>query len=343
MSRPVSRQTAQSGSRPGTQGGTGTRPGTSGTAVTTELDDELNEFDDSVEGLEGRLGVLNNRRDEILRTLHAVEHALETKGSDVSKQECVIGEAHLQHALQNKFVAKQTPKSAITINGKLTFRAREKADELFDLLDTNDDGYLEFEDFRAMKSIVSPFGVVHDAQYLNIESWKLYLYDIGIMTIAGKVNKKDFFKYRLHVEHQRPLEKELLLVKLGTLPHLQQRWIHLKGIIDEVMHLREDTGINENLGDLLDVEDMIYILSNVDVIAPRYDILTLLHRRAIHGRNMDELLRNALTRQIGHDADHFAPLLESGHMPEKFVEMNLSVRLLRPSRGGGRGARINIT
>eukprot|EP01041_Mallomonas_annulata_P009656 gene9656-20082_t len=75
---------------------------------------------------------LKLRKSELKNLLAAVEESLIDSG----------------HLVRQNFQKSGPPQNGIRIKGKLSFRGEEKAKELFDILDSNNDGWLSFEDFR---------------------------------------------------------------------------------------------------------------------------------------------------------------------------------------------------
>lgn len=92
-------------------------------------------------------------------------------------------------------------------------------------MDEDQDGYLIFEDFRAMKNISVDGNMTHQEEFLNIEAWKMYMNDIGVPPDEfGRVDVHKTVKYRTIIEPLQPLQKELEIRKLGYLPREQKLW-----------------------------------------------------------------------------------------------------------------------
>ena len=58
-------------------------------------------------------------------------------------------------------------------------------------------------------------GLNHYPEYSNWESWRMYMKDLGVRCDRlGRVNLKEFTKYRAIVESKQPLARELNIVRL---------------------------------------------------------------------------------------------------------------------------------
>ena len=73
------------------------------------------------------------QKQEILLLLGAVEEQLCEGDGSLARE---------------NLMQKKKPMNGIRINGQLSFRGTDKARELFRLLDSDNDGFMSFEDFR---------------------------------------------------------------------------------------------------------------------------------------------------------------------------------------------------
>lgn len=261
------------------------------------------------ESLDERLARLKQKRDEILSRIKLIDSALLEDGVAIEYEE---GGLVPTGGNSNKPppATSFNPQSGIRINGKLSFRGLEKASEYFDRLDEDNDGLLGFGDFRALTSITQPYGVVHNPEYLDWNAWKIYMDDLGVKTdSAGKVNREGFNEYRKVIELEQPLAAELRILGLSYLPKLQSQWRVINAMIQDVYHHRQISGTNRDIGNMLDLDDVAYVLGNADIIFTRREFILNMLNRAPFELVMGELLRKSFRRYFAHSNEVFAHLM----------------------------------
>ena len=69
--------------------------------------------------------------------------------------------------IEKENVEKPKIQTGIRLNNQLSFRGRDTSKRYFDHLDEDKDGYLKYDDFRAMKAISTPNGIAHQSEYLS--------------------------------------------------------------------------------------------------------------------------------------------------------------------------------
>ena len=168
-----------------------------------ESDEELPEED-----LGEKLQRLYLQRDDLYINLKAVDEALGELGYTVDSQDVKA--------------MKRQAQTGIRIKGKLSFRGRQMAAEYFRFLDQDRDGYLCWEDLRAMRALAegaaNRLGLLHEQEFLTWESWRMYMDDAGIGTDKyGRMDLENFVKLRELIEMRQPLARELAraAVQLG--------------------------------------------------------------------------------------------------------------------------------
>lgn len=103
---------------------------------------------------EEQVTLLGERQGELEEQLAAVEDALRELGC-YENSDGIFAPTPVS----------RQPQSGIQINNKLSFRGIQKSLEYFDRLDEDNDGFLTFEDFRAMRSNAKHVGIVHEHHY----------------------------------------------------------------------------------------------------------------------------------------------------------------------------------
>ena len=81
---------------------------------------------------------LQVKADELRAMIAAIDDSLKEQGLDLVSAEERKGKQ------QRSFM----PQSGIRINGQLSFRGKQMAEEYFRRLDENEDGFLDFTEFR---------------------------------------------------------------------------------------------------------------------------------------------------------------------------------------------------
>lgn len=83
-----------------------------------------------------RLAMLQKREEDLSALLESVDVSLQEMGFQVSIKP------------SSSKTTTMMPQTGINIGGQLSFRGKEKAAEYFNLIDTDKDGYVNFEDLR---------------------------------------------------------------------------------------------------------------------------------------------------------------------------------------------------
>jgi hypothetical protein len=275
-------------------------------------EDYLDEEDDPVSI---RLQRLMDRKEDLLSNLESVDVSLaklgykvETKATQEMKKQLLTG---------------------IRINNKLSFRGEEMARLYFDYLDEDKDGYLKWEDFRAMRTIEADFvgemfGMLHEPEYSNFESWCMFMKDLGIKSDRyGRVNLKEFIKYRRLVEMRRPLAKELGIVKLGYLPPTLSLWSKLKTIVKERLEDLSEAKRANVIERGFTFDDIHYLLSNVGITYtyPEY-LENMLARASLE--NLHESLQNKFMKARYAQANStYSDALAKGAIPQHTIKLEI--------------------
>ena len=140
------------------------------------------ESDEEVSG-ELKLKRLLDRKEELIENLNGVDASLAKLGYHVDNRATKEAKRQLQ--------------SGIRMKNKLSFRGEEMCKEYFEHLDEDNDGFLVWEDFRAMRTLGADFepelgGLNHYTEYSNWESWRMYMKDLGVRCDKlGRVNLKN--------------------------------------------------------------------------------------------------------------------------------------------------------
>eukprot|EP01034_Spumella_vulgaris_P026911 gene26911-33559_t len=147
-----------------------------------------------------------------------------------------------------------------------------------------------------MKAFTSPDGIVHEAQYSNWESWKLFLTDNDIhVTPRGQLDEENFIKYREVIENIQPLSTELQYLKLGYLPNKLKDWALFKQLWREILALREykKTPLQkaQEPDDSMVFEDLSFILSNSGLSYSKPEIAGMMYQRVKKQFLMSDLIR----------------------------------------------------
>jgi hypothetical protein len=236
-----------------------------------------------------RMARLKKHKEELILRIHSIDMILAEEGIPVSYSLDSIVPRHGIHATRT---TQTNPSSGIRINNELSFRGKQKAGEYFDRLDEDHDGYLTFDDFRAMISLTNADALVSDStssntsdnvgvdgaagksslnsnyHYRNWEAWRLYMDDLGVKTdMFGRMDKEGFIKYRSRVELSLPLSKELEKLGLPLLPRELAIWQQMKGLIQDIYRHRKLTHLGvshqHSFNPRLDLNDVAFILANL--------------------------------------------------------------------------------
>jgi len=243
-------------------------------------------------------------------------------------------EALAQRLIEKENAEKPKIQTGIRLDNQLSFRGRDTSKRYFDHLDEDKDGYLKYDDFRAMKAISTPNGIAHQSEYLSIQSWKMFLSDMGIKYDEyDRVNIDEFIKFRRIIEPDTPIEKELEKIGIGFLPYYLHIWKNLKEMINEVIthrrRIREQicrmVGPDEEhveyqsiskLDDPLTLDEVSFILTNCGIIYSRVEYIRAMVDRATHGKIMEHLLRRFLFANLTNDEGEHNVILKT-HEPGK--------------------------
>ena len=294
-----------------------------------KLEDEIKILQD--ETPETKIMRLKNKREELLSLIRSIDDSLAEDGYVIDP----INSDIILDPRQSSSIAKQAGgQTGIRINGVLSFRGQEKAEEYFQRMDEDGDGFLSFQDFRAMKACVHDYGIAHEPEYLDWEAWRMYMDDIGVKTNSkGLVDVTGFIKYRYAVESSRPLARELAAQKLGFLPHNQDIWTKLKVLAAEIYTHRKITGTNQAIGELLDLDDVAFMLTNVGIVYGRHELVLNMIHRARCQLLAESLQRKSLRTKYGQSPHRYAQMLADGVIRSKDLVLTLNdAKLVHPSK-----------
>lgn len=277
----------------------------------TDSDEE--EF---VESPEVRLRRLVDRKEDLIENLNGVDANL----------------AKLGYQIDNRAVkqAKRQLQSGIRMKNKLSFRGEQMCAEYFAYLDEDNDGYLVWEDFRAMRTLAADFvpevgGFNHNPEFGSWESWRMYMKGLGVACDhLGRVNLKEFIKYRAIVEPKQPLARELEVLRLGFLPHTLALWKKINGMIHELLTQKTEPSRKDAVdGRGLAFEDIHYILSNVGITYTFPEYLTHMETRAQLENLHESLHRRFLKLRYHQSPARYSQMLEEGNISQRPIALTI--------------------
>mmetsp|Transcript_746 Transcript_746/g.1286 ORF Transcript_746/g.1286 Transcript_746/m.1286 type:complete len:822 (-) Transcript_746:261-2726(-) len=226
---------------------------------------------------------------------------------------------------------KAPPNSGIRMKGKLSFRGKEKAEEYFDLMDVDNDGLLNFQDFRAIRGFSDPFGLTNATEVQSCESWRLFMDDCGLTPNSmGGIGKDVFRRYRDSLEQIQPMSDELVWLHMGFLPPKQKHWAFCKYLLNEQLDFREsrlppirEAGPRD---EIFVAEDLSYFFATAgkSTTCSKIEIAILMYERTLKRRLLDELLFKYSKRNLA-KPDFGFKLDEDGYLQLKFKEDELKV------------------
>ena len=279
--------------------------------------------DDEIVGedLQAKLERLYMVRDDLFTNLKAVDEGLAELGYTVESRDVKA--------------AKRQAQTGIRIKDKLSFRGREMAAEYFSTLDEDCDGYLNWEDLRAMRSLAEgaadELGFLHEQEYLTWESWRMFMDDAGISTDAsGRINVDTFVRLRELMEMRQPLARELALVRMSFLPALLRRWSFINILIGEVLSIRSEARSEDVRG--LNYDETQFVLANAGIVFTRPEFFRHMLDRALHEKTMDSLLLRILKRRYASSPSKYTDILASGVIPMRKLEVLIDdIKYTKPS------------
>lgn len=252
--------------------------------------------------------------------------------------------------------AAKKPQSGLQIGGKLSFRGKMKAAEYFDELDEDKDGYLTFGDFRAIECVTQSKSFLHTDEYLNHESWKMLVDDIGVkVNENGQMDRDGFVLFRsaIEVNRNRPLEKELELLSLSFLPYELRLWSILKEQIKDVVEHRrrmikqakfaaQAKGgggggvLLEELpkeDDPLNLQEVQYVLCNSNLLFGRAEYIKAMVDRAAIECITKALDRKFLRYDLSRSDAQSSAILGSGMIPDTPIKVSIQdIKYIKPSQ-----------
>ena len=234
------------------------------------------------------------------------------------------------------------PRPGIRIRGELSFRGKQKAEELFDRLDEDGEGGLTLEAFRSMKSLKFPYESLDRHEFNKNEAWRMYLADCGVPTDHvnaaepaespenysnrrwvgnGLLRKEHLVRHRIDIELEDGLTKDLRNAGLGYLPKKLVCWGEMKTLIEEAFIARKPDSIENP--DRLNREDSSFILCNLGLCYSKAEYMWLMIRRARFEIVMDELLGQALRNDLFLSPNRLGGLFCEGRilMPEDELDL----------------------
>lgn len=157
-----------------------------------------------------------------------------------------------------------------------------------------------------------------------MESWRMYMADIGCKPNEdGKVDVDGFIHYRTAIELKRPLAHELELLGIGFLPKTQKIWAHVKFLIDELYTHRKVITATHTLGPELNLEDLGFLLANLDMTYSRHEIVLYMIQRGHYTQFIKHLMRKFMKLNYGHSPHRFADFLVEGIKPIHLMELEV--------------------
>jgi len=280
-------------------------------------DDEIPEED-----LEEKLARLYAVRNDLYLNLKAVDERLADLGYTVDSKDVKA--------------MKRQAQTGIRIKGKLSFRGRQMAAEYFDFLDQNRDGYLGWEDLRAMRSLAegatNRFGFLHEPEYMSWETWRMYLDDAGIQTDKyGRMDLDNFIKLRELMEMRQPLARELTMVGMSCLPELLRRWASIKTLIGEVLAVRSEARAQDDRG--LGYDEIQFVLCNAGIVFTRPEFFFHMLDRALKEKTMESLLLKNLKKRYAVSPSKYTQTLAQGVIPQRKLIVEIDdIKYTKPSQ-----------
>jgi hypothetical protein len=273
-----------------------------------------------------KMAKLQKRKEELILRVLAIDSAL---ADDAIPINYGLNSVVPRSGIHAKRTTQTNPSSGIRINNKLSFRGKQKAGEYFERLDEDGDGYLTFDDFRAMISLTDPNGLVSDSvkttnnssssssaggyrdsnhHYRDWEAWRMYMDDLGVKTDQfGRIDKAGFVKYRGVVELDMPLSRELEKLSVDLLPRDLSLWKRLKELIHDVyLHKKlTHTDMLHEFDPALHLEDVAFVLGNLGYVYTREEFIDCMKIIAPFQLCMHELLRVSFHKYYATSNDVF--------------------------------------
>lgn len=278
---------------------------------------------------------LKRKKEDLLSLISSIDYVLSEEGYQIDSNNSLYRTFDEIKDNKVKTTKPKLPQSGIRINHQLSFRGKEKATEYFKIIDEDNDGLLSFEDFRAMKSLVKRDGIVHEPEYLEFQSWKLYMDDLGIKTHEnGKVDLDGFIYFRCVNEQRNSLAYELNLLNIGLLPSKQIFWANMKNMIQEALldsAYHPPSPGQHQLKDMLDFEDVSFVLANLQIPMQRIEFVKSMLIRASFEKVMDHILRRSLRVHYNSSPQRFSNMLERGVIPTTDLKVTPADILTVPS------------
>jgi hypothetical protein len=113
-----------------------------------------------------KLSALQRKEDELASLIQSIDATFMEMGFRIDNSVSVLKK-------------KGAPSSGIRMKGKLSFRGKEKAEEYFDVMDLDRDGFLNFEDFRGMA-----YGIWHMPYTIRHMAYGIWHTAYGIRHMA---------------------------------------------------------------------------------------------------------------------------------------------------------------
>lgn len=146
-------------SQPSTGNSGTSRPNTAGSVV-EEVED--------IQDLTTELVLMQKKERDLLSALSAINDAFFDLGVPISTSfvPTSISEEKSKEVPIKGYHPDKLRKYGIRMDDKLSFRGQDKAKEYFeDLLDADKDGYIDYEESRAVHAFRHPYGLIQDASH----------------------------------------------------------------------------------------------------------------------------------------------------------------------------------
>lgn len=320
-----------------------------------------------MEKLQATLRELQRQEMDLLASLEAIDQQFEDLGFPLTT---VLPKEDMREP-SNQLELKR---SGLRIGNELSFRGREKAGELFRVVDSDCDGVIGYEDVRAMSAFNDRFGIIRDGHYQSKAAFAVAMRSLDIPSVTssgdseGKLSEESFKLLRVRIDDHQSLGRELLSLRLNLLPAYLNRWSSFKLRLAKVIELRSyrlneqellsltDRISAEEFQQVLSLSSILYLSevqgdpSSCPAITPltRVEVARLLLLAKRKGVALMQLQRVASKRMIAQkdfpfvlqDTDDSEHNHDTGSIGSQQSSISLSKQ---PSDSSKKPARLNVT
>lgn len=156
------------------------RPNTAG-SVAEEVED--------IQDLTTELALMQKKERDLLAALSAINDAFFDLGVPISTSfvPSSVSEEKSKEVSLKGYHPDKLRKYGIRMSDELSFRGRDKAKEYFeDILDMDKDGFIDYEESRAVHAFRHPYGLIHDASHQS----RYFLYYSPFFGLVSKMKKR---------------------------------------------------------------------------------------------------------------------------------------------------------